>query len=91
MLSIIPLEDEFAQELIRVTTMPNCEFLCRNRADPLYATCRTGQEHLYGIRKNVVALLTSILPQLNLAGIDLETTDVDSILQQIVEVNSLKL
>ncbi|XP_076015746.1 uncharacterized protein LOC143008054 [Genypterus blacodes] len=52
---------------------------------------RTTQEHLFGLRKNVVALLTSILPQVNLAGISLDTADVDGILQQIIDVNSLKL
>ncbi|XP_045887114.1 MORC family CW-type zinc finger protein 3 isoform X2 [Micropterus dolomieu] len=52
---------------------------------------RSAQENLRGIRNNVVVLLTALLPQLDLAGISLETTDVDNILQQIVEVNSLKL
>ncbi|XP_070769276.1 MORC family CW-type zinc finger protein 3 [Enoplosus armatus] len=52
---------------------------------------RSAQENLHGIRNNVVVLLTALLPQLDLAGISLETTDVDNILQQIVEVNSLKL
>ncbi|XP_071313759.1 MORC family CW-type zinc finger protein 3 isoform X2 [Trachinotus anak] len=52
---------------------------------------RSAQEDLRDIRNNVVVLLTALLPQLDLAGISLETTDVDSILQQIIEVNSLKL
>ena len=52
---------------------------------------RSAQEDLQGIRNNVVVLLTALLPQLDLAGISLETTDVDNILQQIIEVNSLKL
>ncbi|XP_037636303.1 MORC family CW-type zinc finger protein 3 isoform X3 [Sebastes umbrosus] len=52
---------------------------------------RSSQENLSGIRNNVVVLLTALLPQLDLAGISLETTDVDNILQQIIEVNSLKL
>ncbi|XP_067374151.1 MORC family CW-type zinc finger protein 3 [Channa argus] len=52
---------------------------------------RSAQENLQGIRNNVVILLTALLPQLDLNGISLETTDVDSILQQIIEVNSLKL
>ncbi|XP_039975066.1 MORC family CW-type zinc finger protein 3 isoform X2 [Xiphias gladius] len=52
---------------------------------------RSAQEDLRGIRNNVVVLLTALLPQLDLAGISLETTDVDNILQQIIEVNSLKL
>lgn len=52
---------------------------------------RPVQENLRDIRNNVVVLLTALLPQLDLAGISLETTDVDSILQQIIEVNSLKL
>ncbi|XP_029368037.1 MORC family CW-type zinc finger protein 3 [Echeneis naucrates] len=51
---------------------------------------RIMQENLREIRNNVVVLLTALLPQLDLAGISLETTDVDSILQQIIEVNSLK-
>ncbi|XP_051275480.1 MORC family CW-type zinc finger protein 3 [Dicentrarchus labrax] len=49
------------------------------------------QESLRGIRNNVVVLLTALLPQLDLAGISLDTPDVDNILQQIIEVNSLKL
>ncbi|KAK2849051.1 hypothetical protein Q5P01_008885 [Channa striata] len=52
---------------------------------------RSAQEDLQSIRNNVVILLTALLPQLDLNGISLETTDVDSILQQIIEVNSLKL
>ncbi|XP_023263071.1 MORC family CW-type zinc finger protein 3-like [Seriola lalandi dorsalis] len=52
---------------------------------------RSAQENLRDIRNNVVVLLTALLPQLDLAGISMETTDVDSILQQIIEVNSLKL
>ncbi|XP_070692754.1 MORC family CW-type zinc finger protein 3 [Pempheris klunzingeri] len=52
---------------------------------------RSSHECLRDIRNNVVVLLTALLPQLDLAGISLETTDIDSILQQIIEVNSLKL
>ncbi|XP_034398714.1 MORC family CW-type zinc finger protein 3 isoform X2 [Cyclopterus lumpus] len=52
---------------------------------------RSSQEDLHSIRNNVVVLLTALLPQLDLAGISMETTDVDNILQQIIEVNSLKL
>ncbi|KAM9376916.1 uncharacterized protein KZ484_009348 isoform 2-T2 [Pholidichthys leucotaenia] len=52
---------------------------------------RSVQDSLRGIRSNVVALLTALLPQLDLTGISLETADVDNILQQIIEVNSLKL
>ncbi|XP_049897515.1 MORC family CW-type zinc finger protein 3 isoform X1 [Epinephelus moara] len=52
---------------------------------------RSSQENLRSIRNNVVVLLTALLPQLDLAGISMETTDVDSILQQIIEVNSLTL
>ncbi|KAK7922407.1 hypothetical protein WMY93_009309 [Mugilogobius chulae] len=48
-------------------------------------------DELHGIRSNVVVLLTTLLPQLDLSGISLETTDVDNILQQIIEVNELKL
>ncbi|XP_063342648.1 MORC family CW-type zinc finger protein 3 [Pelmatolapia mariae] len=52
---------------------------------------RSVQENLHDIRNNVVVLLTALLPQLDLTGISLETSDVDNILQQIIEVNSLKL
>ncbi|XP_060935322.1 MORC family CW-type zinc finger protein 3 [Limanda limanda] len=52
---------------------------------------RSAQENLRGLRHNMVVLLTALLPQLDLAGISLESTDVDDILQQIIEVNSLKL
>ncbi|XP_028271798.1 MORC family CW-type zinc finger protein 3 [Parambassis ranga] len=52
---------------------------------------RLAQENLRDIRNNVVVLLTTLLPQLDLTGISLETTDVDNILQQIIEVNSLKI
>ncbi|XP_028444688.1 MORC family CW-type zinc finger protein 3 [Perca flavescens] len=52
---------------------------------------RSKQENLHTIRHNVVALLTVLLPQLDLTGISLDTSDVDNILQQIIEVNSLKL
>lgn len=52
---------------------------------------RLAQQNLHDIRNNVVVLLTALLPQLDLNGISLETADVDNILQQIIEVNSLKL
>ncbi|XP_041800364.1 MORC family CW-type zinc finger protein 3 isoform X2 [Chelmon rostratus] len=52
---------------------------------------RLPHEGLRSIRNNVVVLLTALLPQLDLTGISLETTDVENILQQIIEVNSLKL
>uniref|UniRef100_UPI0037E8ECEC MORC family CW-type zinc finger protein 3 n=1 Tax=Semicossyphus pulcher TaxID=241346 RepID=UPI0037E8ECEC len=52
---------------------------------------RSAEENLQDIRNNVVVLLTALLPQLDLAGISMETSDVDNILQQIIEVNSLKL
>ncbi|XP_017289817.1 MORC family CW-type zinc finger protein 3 isoform X2 [Kryptolebias marmoratus] len=52
---------------------------------------RSAQQNLHDMRNNVVVLLTALLPQLDLAGISLETADVDNILQQIIEVNSLKL
>ncbi|XP_054595098.2 MORC family CW-type zinc finger protein 3 [Nothobranchius furzeri] len=48
------------------------------------------QQSLHDIRHNVVVLLTALLPQLDLAGISVETADVDNILQQIIEVNSLQ-
>ncbi|XP_055744366.1 MORC family CW-type zinc finger protein 3-like isoform X2 [Salvelinus fontinalis] len=50
---------------------------------------RIVQENLYKIRGNVVALLSAILPHLDLQGISLDTPDVDSILQQIIDANSL--
>uniref|UniRef100_A0A3P8XNG2 CW-type domain-containing protein n=2 Tax=Esox lucius TaxID=8010 RepID=A0A3P8XNG2_ESOLU len=49
------------------------------------------QENLQRIRGNVVALLSAILPHLDLQGISLDTPDVDSILQQIIDANSLSL
>lgn len=52
---------------------------------------RSAQQNLHEIRNNVVVLLTALLPQLDLAGISIETADIDNILQQIIEVNSLKL
>ncbi|KAJ8014904.1 hypothetical protein DPEC_G00020620 [Dallia pectoralis] len=50
---------------------------------------RVLQENLHRIRGNVVALLSAILPHLDLQGIRLDTPDVDSILQQIIDANSL--
>ncbi|KAM7417571.1 hypothetical protein PAMA_017284 [Pampus argenteus] len=52
---------------------------------------RLAQGTLHSIRNNVLVLLTALLPQLDLSGISLETSDIDNILQQIIEVNSLKL
>ncbi|XP_058653470.1 MORC family CW-type zinc finger protein 3 [Onychostoma macrolepis] len=46
-------------------------------------------ERLRSIRQNVVALLTSILPNLDMQGISYDTNDVDSILQQIIQANNL--
>ncbi|XP_042181891.1 uncharacterized protein LOC112255951 isoform X2 [Oncorhynchus tshawytscha] len=50
---------------------------------------RIVQENLHKMRGNVVALLSAILPHLDLQGISLDTPDVDSILQQIIDANSL--
>lgn len=52
---------------------------------------RLSHESIRDIRNNVVVLLTALLPQLDLTGISVETDDVDNILQQIIEVNSLKM
>ncbi|XP_028314985.1 MORC family CW-type zinc finger protein 4 isoform X2 [Gouania willdenowi] len=52
---------------------------------------RSVHEKLVKLRDNVVLLLTTVLPRLDLTGICLETSDVDNILQQIIEVNSLKM
>ncbi|XP_076861912.1 MORC family CW-type zinc finger protein 3 isoform X2 [Brachyhypopomus gauderio] len=46
-------------------------------------------ERLRSIRQNVVALLSSILPNLDMQGISYDTGDVDSILQQIIHANNL--
>ncbi|XP_043113568.1 MORC family CW-type zinc finger protein 3 isoform X2 [Puntigrus tetrazona] len=46
-------------------------------------------ERLRSIRRNVVALLSSILPNLDMQGIGYDTNDVDSILQQIIQANNL--
>ncbi|XP_067314168.1 MORC family CW-type zinc finger protein 3 isoform X2 [Pseudorasbora parva] len=46
-------------------------------------------ERLRSIRRNVVALLSSILPNLDMQGISYDTIDVDSILQQIIQANNL--
>ncbi|KAM7000630.1 MORC family CW-type zinc finger protein 3 [Tautogolabrus adspersus] len=67
------------------------ETLSRISESKSYEDNRSAQENLHDIRNNVVALLTALLPQLDLAGISLETSDVDNILQQIIEVNSLKI
>ncbi|CAG09733.1 unnamed protein product [Tetraodon nigroviridis] len=52
---------------------------------------RSLQECLRLIRNNVVVLLRALLPQLDLTGISMDTSDVDSILQQIIEVNQMKV
>ncbi|KAL1261594.1 hypothetical protein QQF64_006859 [Cirrhinus molitorella] len=46
-------------------------------------------ERLRSVRRNVVALLSSILPNLDMQGISYDTNDVDSILQQIIQANNL--
>lgn len=46
-------------------------------------------ERLRSIRRNVVSLLSSILPNLDMQGISYDTIDVDSILQQIIQANNL--
>lgn len=48
-------------------------------------------ESLLSIRRNVVALLTVLLPQLDMTGIGLESDDIDHVLQQVIDVNSLKV
>lgn len=51
--------------------------------------CKDGS--LHSIRRNVVTLLTVLLPQLDMTGISLESDDVDHVLQQVIDVNSLKV
>ncbi|KAM9495103.1 uncharacterized protein Hap1MRO34_015402 isoform 2-T2 [Clarias gariepinus] len=46
-------------------------------------------DRLRSIRRNIVSLLSSILPNLDMQGISYETGDVDSILQQIIQANNL--
>ncbi|XP_039510991.1 MORC family CW-type zinc finger protein 4 isoform X1 [Pimephales promelas] len=46
-------------------------------------------ERLRSIRRNVVALLSSILPDLDMQGVSYDNIDVDSILQQIIQANNL--
>ncbi|XP_062857182.1 MORC family CW-type zinc finger protein 3 [Trichomycterus rosablanca] len=46
-------------------------------------------ERLCSIRQNIVSLLSSILPNLDMQGISYDTGDVDSILQQIIQANNL--
>ncbi|XP_049330687.1 MORC family CW-type zinc finger protein 4 [Astyanax mexicanus] len=46
-------------------------------------------DRLRAIRRNVVSLLSSILPNLDMHGISYDTGDVDSILQQIIQANNL--
>lgn len=46
-------------------------------------------DRLRSIRHNVVALLSSILPNLDMQGISFDTVDVDNILQQIIQANNL--
>ncbi|XP_058264854.1 MORC family CW-type zinc finger protein 3 isoform X1 [Hemibagrus wyckioides] len=46
-------------------------------------------DRLRSIRRNVVSLLSSILPNLDMQGISYDTGDVDSILQQIIQANNL--
>lgn len=48
-------------------------------------------ESLRSIRRNVVALLSVLLPQLDMTGISLESDNVDHVLQQVIDVNSLKV
>ncbi|KAM6953332.1 uncharacterized protein FYW47_013955 [Aplochiton taeniatus] len=57
----------------------------------LYSSRSVVQENLRCLRGNVVALLSAILPHLDLAGISLESADIDSILQQIIDANSLSV
>ncbi|XP_060771120.1 MORC family CW-type zinc finger protein 3 [Neoarius graeffei] len=46
-------------------------------------------DRLRSIRRNVVSLLSSILPNLDMQGISYDTGDIDSILQQIIQANNL--
>ncbi|MCJ8735753.1 hypothetical protein PDJAM_G00251190 [Pangasius djambal] len=46
-------------------------------------------DRLRSLRRNVVSLLSSILPNLDMQGISYDTGDVDSILQQIIQANNL--
>ncbi|CAL1613592.1 unnamed protein product [Knipowitschia caucasica] len=59
------------------------------KGDPEDNKAMLVQETLRGLRVNVVVLLSTLLPQLDLSDINVETSDVDTILQQIIEVNDL--
>ncbi|KAM3838089.1 MORC family CW-type zinc finger protein 3, partial [Diretmus argenteus] len=59
-------------------------------SDPSALTDTGTAVNLRCFRSNVVALLSALLPQVDLAGISTDTTDVENILQQIIDVNSLK-
>lgn len=47
------------------------------------------QEEIRKLRANIVALLSAILPHVDLQGISLDRGDVDGVLQQIIDANSL--
>lgn len=51
---------------------------------------RLSVEGLRNFRQNVAALLTVLLPQLDLTGISLESNTIENVLQQVIDVNSLK-
>ncbi|TSK45890.1 MORC family CW-type zinc finger protein 3 [Bagarius yarrelli] len=46
-------------------------------------------DQVRSIRQNVVSLLSSILPNLDMQGISYDTEDVDNILHQIIQANNL--
>ncbi|XP_072524819.1 MORC family CW-type zinc finger protein 3 isoform X2 [Salminus brasiliensis] len=61
----------------------------QSTSTPSNANDSIALERLRAIRRNVVSLLSSILPNLDMHGISYDTGDVDSILQQIIQANNL--
>ncbi|XP_069049737.1 MORC family CW-type zinc finger protein 4 isoform X2 [Lepisosteus oculatus] len=67
---------------------------CRETREQSTSTAQTASDsvamvRLRDLRQNVVNLLTSVLPHLDLQGISLDTGDVDNILEQVIEANKI--
>lgn len=80
----------YACVLINFPILKISLFLLPNKGTHLFLfLCSIALDRLHSIRRNVVSLLSSILPNLDMQGISYDTGDVDSILQQIIQANNL--
>ncbi|KAK3557919.1 hypothetical protein QTP86_003841 [Hemibagrus guttatus] len=88
-LSKVKKENDELQIQLRQTEKEACDKREQSTNTPSSIHDSIALDRLRSIRRNVVSLLSSILPNLDMQGISYDTGDVDSILHQIIQANNL--